>query len=653
MRKVPPPGIMMLAGAGLWLAGCQRHATPTQPEPAPAAVADDPRVTYATPYKNVRPEVKYVGDSACADCHPTQTEGFHKHPMGRSLFRMTAAPGVERYDRGAHNPFESGGYQFLIERRGDRVLHSERRRDAQGQVLTELSIEVDFALGSGTRGRSYLINHEGYLYQSFLSWYAQKKSWDLSPGFSTDRHAERPIVPACLFCHSNQVEPVPHTVNRYRQPIFGQGYAIGCERCHGPGELHAQLRERGEPVDDLDSTIVNPRRLAPELRESICQQCHIHDEARVLRRGRAPFDFRPGLPIHLFWTIYVRRPELTDHRAAVSHEQQMYASRCFQKSQGKMGCISCHDPHFLPAAERKAEYYRKRCLTCHQEAGSGGRSQGEDTSGSKETGCTLSVQVRTKRQANDSCIACHMPPFDIAKFAHTALTDHRILRQVDRARPAAVGGLAVTGKSPIIPFLRESSQLPEAEIKRDLGIALLELRHFHPQVQTQLAAMAEPLLKTALEAWPDDLPALHARATALMIQNLDAEAFQALEALLERAPEHELALVDEATLATRRGERSLATERWRRALAVNPWSSRYHHELGTVLGQDGRLDEALEESQAALRLNPSSIEARLLRVTCHIAGGRKDRARVEFDQLMTLNPPQAEALRRWFVEHTR
>ena len=44
------------------------------------------------------------------------------------------------------------------------------------------------------------------------------------------------------------------TLNRYEPPIF-QGHAIGCERCHGPGELHAS---RGEESAGTDLTIVNP-----------------------------------------------------------------------------------------------------------------------------------------------------------------------------------------------------------------------------------------------------------------------------------------------------------------------------------------------------------------------------------------------------------
>src|SRR5205085_10428841 len=120
---------------------------------------------------------------------------------------------------------------------------------------------------------------------------------------------------------------------------------------------------------------------------------------RVLTRNRQPFDYRPGLPLELFWDAFDLGNEPDDQLKAVGHVEQMYASRCFRKSwsagsrvQEKLGCISCHDPHELPAAANKVTYYRDRCLHCHQDAG-----------------CKLPVAVRRERTKDDSCIACHMP----------------------------------------------------------------------------------------------------------------------------------------------------------------------------------------------------------------------------------------------------
>src|SRR5207248_5908257 len=239
--------------------------------PTPDLAFTDPRLTYPTPYRNVRPDVHYVGDRTCTECHGDIAETYRRHPMGRSLAPVALATPVERYDQAAGNPFEKEGFQFWIERQGDHVCHRELHRDVQGRSLPVQAVEVHFAIGSGTRGRSYLIEREGYVFQSLLSWYSQPGVWDFTPGVQLREQFERPAEPSCLFCHANQVEPVAGAINRYRVPVF-RGHAIGCERCHGPGELHVNSHSSGEA---RDNSIVDPGRLAPVLRDAVCQQCHL------------------------------------------------------------------------------------------------------------------------------------------------------------------------------------------------------------------------------------------------------------------------------------------------------------------------------------------------------------------------------------------
>ena len=155
------------------------------------------------------------------------------------------------------------------------------------------------------------------------------------------------------------------TLNRYEPPIF-EGHAIGCERCHGPGALHVNA---ARPSAGPDLTIVNPAHLAPALRESVCQQCHLQGWFRFPRAGRDFFDFRPGLPLHRFLAVFVRKEGNPDRLELIGQVEQMESSRCFRASGGQLGCISCHDPHRLPAPAIKAEYYRGRCLECHERKG--------------------------------------------------------------------------------------------------------------------------------------------------------------------------------------------------------------------------------------------------------------------------------------------
>src|SRR5262249_30861726 len=53
--------------------------TPSQPG-RHEAVTDDPRLTFATPYRSVRPEVQYVGDDACSACHRRLFQSYRSHP---------------------------------------------------------------------------------------------------------------------------------------------------------------------------------------------------------------------------------------------------------------------------------------------------------------------------------------------------------------------------------------------------------------------------------------------------------------------------------------------------------------------------------------------------------------------------------------------
>ena len=262
--------------------------------------------------------------------------------------------------RDSTTTFEAGSSRFTIDRHGGREVHRETRLDETGRVLAEVEREVKYALGSGTRGISYLIEHDGRLFQSPISWYGQRKKWDHSPGYDTnDVHFDRPIEPSCLFCHVNRDLPVELSVNQYEQPIF-RGDAIGCERCHGPGELHIR---RQEVVDGRDLSIVNPRHLEPALRDAVCEQCHLLGDHRVDRLGRDTFDYRPGLPLIEFFAVYGRDNERENH--AVGQVKQMKLSHCFRASEGRLGCISCHDPHQLHSPTEKVAYFRQQCLGCH------------------------------------------------------------------------------------------------------------------------------------------------------------------------------------------------------------------------------------------------------------------------------------------------
>ena len=584
-----------------------------------------------TRWKNARPDVKYVGDSACARCHAEIADTFRRHPMGRSLAPIASqkAVGADRSD--STTTFEAGSSRYTIERRDGREVHREVRLDLDGRVLAQVEAEVKYALGSGTRGISYLIEHDGRLFQSPISWYSQKKQWDISPGYDVNNlHFDRPIEPSCLFCHANRVEPIDSSVNRFEQPIF-QGHAIGCERCHGPGELHTR---RQELVDGRDLTIVNPRHLEPALRLAVCEQCHLLGDHRVDRLGRDTFDYHPGLPLTAFFAVYGRAEERGNK--VVGQVEQMKLSRCYRESQGRLSCISCHDPHQVPTPEEKAAYFRQQCLACHE-----------------QSGCKLPDSVRLAESLDDNCIQCHMRKSNSVDIVHIAITDHRILRTrqtetADSHRPA-----------PGVPLvLMNGEGLSRDELGtlgRELAIALaLEGPRLpdSPEVR-RIGAFVLTQLDRALSRRPDDLLAWRMKAQALALSGRRPEALRLVESALQLAPSDEKAIDRCLAYAIDEGDVRAALEPARRAIAINPWSSVFHERLGHVLLESRDWDGALQQSREALRLNPFLRFARMFAIQCLLHERQVSRAEEEFAILIKLNPDQRESLTQWFAEQRR
>jgi tetratricopeptide (TPR) repeat protein len=579
--------------------------------------------TKASPYRNTSVDVRYVGDETCARCHPAQTEGYRRHPMGRSLTSVAGRLPLERFDASAGNPFNTLGYHFAVEVGAGSMTHKAVRADSKGAPVAEENSRIEYIMGSGVRGRSYLMAHDGYLFQSPISWFSQKNAWDLSPGFEHFYPPDRVVERLCLFCHANQVQPIGHTRNRYQEPIF-QGFAVGCERCHGPGELHVRARENGEAISaSIDDTIVNPESLPPNLRESVCQQCHLQGEQRLLRAGHETFDFRPGLPLEDFWAVFVAD---NSTRKAVGQVEQMYESRCFRDSKGELGCISCHDPHDLPAPEKAGEYYRGRCLHCHN-----------------DSSCSLPLVERKLR--NDHCSDCHMPRLSSSDIVHTAAKDHRILRDPKKnAPPLGQPDVSQPGSMPIASFFEANSAN-----KRDLGIALLGLAEQPGPRRQQIVPLAVPLLDNATASASRDLPLLQAHAWLLALQGDETGARQEFDKLLTLAPDYELVLGLAATLAERALRPEAAIGYLRRAVMVNPWMWDYRYPLARLLADKQEWHDAYAECAAALRLSPGSDETRTLFITCCLHVGKAAQAKAELEKLIALRPKEERTLRSWFA----
>ena len=264
------------------------------PEPA-AAESPVTRRPPVAPLEKPSPRPSgYVGSQSCSSCHAAIAESFAQHPMGQAMDTVPGEHPVE--NQSDVRRFVDREREYVVEERDGVVLHHERVFAPDGTLIYDQAMPVRFAVGSGTRGRSYLIEQAGLLTQSPIGWYSGTGRYGLSPGYEHDRglRFERSVGDGCLHCHAGLVEHTADGTERYTSRVFAEA-AIGCERCHGPGADHVAKMTAlpaGAKADDLQ--IVNPVDLEPRRREAVCNQCHLGGEATFPRFGRGFYDFRPG-----------------------------------------------------------------------------------------------------------------------------------------------------------------------------------------------------------------------------------------------------------------------------------------------------------------------------------------------------------------------
>jgi Tfp pilus assembly protein PilF len=627
--------VLILLAAGFWAVRSWYHRDSSSTQTPLGGNPEDPRLTYTGPFQNIHPDIPYVGDEKCSPCHRDIALSFSRHPMGRSLLPVSRIAAQQRYDAKVNNPFEALGTLMRVERQGERVLLQQIGRDAEGQTVFQLDMPADYVLGSGERGHSYLTDRNGYLFQTPISWYSQKQIWDKSPGFGVEFRSGRPVSDECLFCHANRALPRQGYLNRFEEPVF-EGYTIGCERCHGPGGRHIDDPGRKDRETKVDYSIVNPHHLKPELRVAVCEQCHLSGSARVVRRGRGLYDFRPGLPFDAFWSVFVPTTDSPEDRKAVGHVEQMYMSRCFLRSEDKpaegmrqLGCTTCHDPHQHVEASQRVAHYRKACLECHQ-----------------EHGCSLPLAARRAKSPQDSCIDCHMPRYPASDIAHTASTDHRLLRRPDGDAPAH--GARPAREPEFVSFYRKTQAADDEEMRRDLAVALARIIMQHKAPVEGASRTILRQLEGVVERNPADLDAWEARALALTLLNRPEDALAAYEAVLAQAPHREASLGRAALLAQKLRLVDRAVSYWRRVVEENPNEASYRANLTQILTHQKAWAEARPHCEVWLRLDPSNLEARTLWVSCLLKTGDRDRARAEFAKIERLNPSNLPLLRARF-----
>lgn len=480
-----------------------------------------------------------TGSKSCAGCHTDIFRTYQQTGMARSSGVVAQ---IDDEGEFAHKP---SGVRFRMYRDRDNVFFDFDLPGVRGRR------RLEYFIGSGAVGRSYLYSIDGFLYEAPVSWYSNRAAWGPSPGYESHRHLylTRAVVPGCLQCHASRLQPTSGTQNGYGSPPFLED-GVSCERCHGSGDAHVRGRAK----------MVNPAILAPDRRDSICAQCHLSGETRVVRAGRRG-SFRPGDRLSEYEITFVWSSDNVAMKVR-SHFEKFAQSECKKASGDRFWCGTCHDPHRAPADAEKTAYYRGICLQCHEP---GHCNRGLD------------------------CAGCHMPKNPVRDVDHVVYTNHAIRKPGTRAA-------AVKGERKLVPFGGAWAE------DREFGLAYAAIPGFEGRA-----------IKYLERAPQDDAQVLAQLAFLYDSMGREGKAIPLYEKALEIDPVQVVAAVNLGSAFMRRGQAAAAMRLWRDALQRNPGLETARLNLAVAQFRTGDVQSAEASLMKLLELNPgATIPRRLL-----------------------------------------
>jgi cytochrome c-type biogenesis protein CcmH/NrfG len=513
-----------------------------------------------------------TGSKVCAECHATIYNEYRNTPMARSSGAAGSGTFQENVEHG--NFFSPrGSVRYQVSKTSAGLEFDFRQGDVEGRR------RLDYYIGSGAVGRSYICAIDGFLFQAPVSYYSYPARWDLSPGYERSESVNliRAVDSTCLDCHASRIQLRPGTVNGYTgQPFLEEG--ISCERCHGPGEEHVRRMRSGTVSRSL--AIENPVRLDPARRDSVCAQCHLAGVVRVAKGGRHG-TFRSGELLADFVTVFVW-DQISRSMTVNGHYEQLRQSRCWQSSGGKLWCGTCHDPHRVPAQPGKAAFYRSRCLRCHTLASCKGPPD-------------------SRARAQNNCVECHMRRTPVRKLEHVAFTDHSMSRTTSRTEhadaPAAIPDSAV-----LVPFDRGVVR------DRDLGLAYEKIALL--QNNNLWRSRAFTLLKAVHDTSAEDVKVESALADLYEHMGDEATACKIFARVAASDPADVRASLNLGVCMANQGRLSESVRLWKNGVERDPSQEAARFNLAVAQYRTGDAAGARATLNEALRFNPASRRAR-------------------------------------------
>lgn len=336
----------------------------------------------------IREPAPYVGTPRCKACHE---EIYETQQASRHATTFTTGDGLAAVDY-PDEPMPDPG--------DNRVKHRWSAEPGQGASIEttrdadSVLAHIRHAFGSGDRGSTFVGQDDaGQWLELRISHYGRDSVWDVTTGHNksisgedlkalhefSGRILDADQVRRCLECHTTS----PKMAQDPTGPLHADR-GIGCERCHGPAGHHLLAVEAQPAFPDL--AIAQPRLATSEEVTALCARCHSPIGMEVSRDDPTAIRFQGAT---LTW------------------------SKCYSESNGKLSCVTCHDPH--RNAETSHDYYEAKCLQCHSATET--PASAEPAKPAPDKPCPINPRA--------DCVSCHMPT-RVNVLTHTAFTDHWI-----------------------------------------------------------------------------------------------------------------------------------------------------------------------------------------------------------------------------------
>ncbi|MEE2787243.1 MAG: tetratricopeptide repeat protein [Myxococcota bacterium] len=601
MKRIRHVGMVIVCA--LW-AGCT--PSPTQSPPAPKTADRSAQ----TNLKQQLPATERASTSthrdppgeACLDCHPTIVENYRKTGMGRSLSSPQTAPMIEDFApkkaRKKH-PQLNAVYRAYIDKEG-----TWWQEESIPGTTYRRAVEVKYIIGSGNHTRSYLGIVNDQLVELPLTWYSQRKLWDMSPGYEGLGHFRffRTVTPECLFCHNGLTRHRPHSEATYDWPLQ---VGIGCERCHGDGAEHIEKRLAGQtPTHRRDPWIFNPAHLSPRRGAQVCQQCHLQGTTRVLHQNRSWDEYSPRIPLERYLSVYSLHTA-DDQIEVASQAERLAKSACRESDGSPLRCERCHDPHHSVKIDQDTA-----CRSCHS---------------------TMTNHPQSMEKADVPCADCHMARGPTTDAPHVRFRDHWIQK-----KPAPLSAAKAAEDTTRFETLLDDYTDPvRANVRRSLGLVLTglrgdERRHMLPKALTALAAAIRNTPAHS-EAWRT-LGRGHFAAG-----NIQAS-IEAYDQYARLEPNAILYREFHAQALARAGRLTDAERTLRIGIEKQPGNGVLHGLLGALLHQQGRFGDAAKAFEHARIALPDDSTVAFNQGMNHLSMNDPTMGQARFEQALQLDP---------------